>query len=85
MKGKLLEKVEYKYGEGFAVSIVKPTKDMYQADIVELTTFRNRDGEGYKHYYTPDEAMSVARLLLLAVDKVTTKHWMEFRKSREDK
>lgn len=87
---KHLGRVDYHNKDGFSIDVLyKAPKEGIAADIIRLICVKkNEKGKilrSTSDYWTPDEAMSVARLLLAAVDYSMDKHWVDFRDFREKK
>lgn len=81
MKRELLGKVSYKNGYGFAVYTDEAPKEARtKADTICLCTKKDKS---FKQYYTPDEAMSVAFLLLKAVDTEMNPFFNIYREEKD--
>lgn len=83
MKKRLVSKFKYRDGDGFWIYTHKkaPSFCKQPADIISITTIKHKNGKPIKmddQYYTPDEAMTVAIGLMIAVDSVLD--WKKIRK-----
>jgi hypothetical protein len=92
LRMKVKYRVNYKYGEGFAVGVVPkaPRGARTKADVIAVLTIKKTNRgpnrgklRGYASYYTPDEAMSIGLGLLKSVDHVMEDHFTHFRKHKD--